>query len=119
MSDHPANMLTFGGADHVVEDFTLDELQDVAPLIDSYYAHMASREGKDGIGVAKQIVAAALRREEAEIGTAFKTNLDELYAAVGTVAEIAGLKKLGERFRKEKAEREAASKVGTTSTPSS
>lgn len=109
--------ITYGGAKNPVEEFTLDELQEIAPQIDLYFVHMAKGEGKEGMAVAKSIIAKALRQDEAQVG-ASRTNMDELYAAVGDIAEIAGLKKLGERFRKEKEEREARAKAGTTSMPS-
>ncbi|MBI3446190.1 MAG: hypothetical protein HY055_12725 [Magnetospirillum sp.] len=113
--------ITFGRLSHKIEDFTLDELQILAPVIDVYFAHMAKGESREGLSAAQKIIAQVLCKDIAEIG-ATKTDMDEMWEAVETIADLAGLKKLGERFRKEKEEREAraaASKAGTISTPNS
>jgi len=106
--------ITLAGESFPVRAFTLDELQTAVPLITGYYEAFRVGDGVAPIAAAKKVLALALRKEEAEIGSIPATVAD-LWSAIDVIAEVAGLKALGERMRATT----PAMSTGTDSMPTS
>lgn len=91
--------ITLAGEARRIEAFTLDELQQVLPALES----VARAAGiGDRIKAARAVLAAALGDSEAALG-AQKISLEELLDAVDAIARVSGLEALKNRAAAAKA----------------
>jgi len=83
------------GTDYPIRAFTLDELQEVVPLIRRYYEVIAAEGQGAAIAVAKDVLSKALRRDD--VGT-LPATVDDLWQAISEIGRVSGLRALGERL---------------------
>lgn len=86
-----ARTITVGGAEREVAALTLDQLREVMPA----FAALRQPASAEGMAAARVIVAAALGIPVEEAGR-LRTTLPEILAAIAVVAEVSGLRQLGE-----------------------
>ncbi|MFD2234824.1 hypothetical protein [Phaeospirillum tilakii] len=87
--------ITLAGTEYQIRAFSLDELQEVLPLITAYYQAVATQGHAAAISVATQVLAKALRRDD--VG-ALPATVDDVWAAIDRIGGVAGLRQLGERL---------------------
>lgn len=104
--------ITFGGQEHSVTSFKLSQLEVMNPLFEEFY-RAGTVYTADGLRIGGKIIAEALGKTVDEIADTATTS-EEIWDAVERIAEVSGLKKLGERL----APKAAKSSTSTTSTPS-
>ncbi|HUZ71533.1 MAG TPA: hypothetical protein VMU87_00990 [Stellaceae bacterium] len=80
--------IRLGGADYVIEAFTLDELQ----LAEGFFRALGAADPAQRYDAIRGLIGLALRRSPAEIGTV-RTSFDEAMAAVAAIAALAGVEK--------------------------
>jgi|GEM_PF-1875020 len=90
-----SGVVILAGTDYPIRAFTLDELQEVVPLIRRYYEVIATEGQGAAIAVAKDVLSKALRRDD--VGT-LPATVDDLWQAMAEIGRVSGLRALGERL---------------------
>ena len=106
--------IVLGGVSYPIQALTLDQIQVVGPLFAKCFGPDGGMSilSAEALGNAAKIISAVLRKPESEIAV----SLEEVGPAVGKIAEVSGLFRLGELMTKAM---ETAEQIGTASTPNS